>query len=64
MLHEHASTAETKMTLAGNMGIEKAMQLIKGGFSYCLKGEFGSRQYPYSSTFLAKKRAQGFLESA
>jgi putative transposase len=29
------------MTLPGNMTIEKAMQLIKGGFSYRLKKEFG-----------------------
>jgi putative transposase len=29
------------MTLPGNMTIEKAMQLIKGGFSYRLKREFG-----------------------
>ena len=29
------------MTLPGDMTIEKAMQLIKGGFSYRLKREFG-----------------------
>ena len=29
------------MTLPGDMTIEKAMQLIKGGFSYRLKKEFG-----------------------
>jgi putative transposase len=29
------------MTLSGDMTIEKAMQLIKGGFSYRLKREFG-----------------------
>jgi putative transposase len=29
------------MTLPGDMTIEKAMQLIKGGFSYRLKSEFG-----------------------
>ena len=29
------------MTLPGDMAIEKAMQLIKGGFSYRLKKEFG-----------------------
>jgi putative transposase len=29
------------MTLPGDVSIEKAMQLIKGGFSYRLKGEFG-----------------------
>ena len=29
------------MTLPGEMTIEKAMQLIKGGFSYRLKREFG-----------------------
>ncbi len=31
------------MTLQGDMTIEKAMQLIKGGFSYRLKREFGYR---------------------
>src|SRR6202167_1336063 len=31
------------MTLPGDMTIEKAMQLIKGGFSYRLKREFGYR---------------------
>jgi putative transposase len=29
------------MTLAGDMTVEKAMQLIKGGFSYRLRREFG-----------------------
>ena len=29
------------MTLPGDIAIEKAMQLIKGGFSYRLKREFG-----------------------
>ena len=29
------------MTLPGDVAIEKAMQLIKGGFSYRLKKEFG-----------------------
>ena len=29
------------MTLPGDMTIEKAMQLIKGGFSYRLRKEFG-----------------------
>jgi putative transposase len=29
------------MTLPGDMTMEKAMQLIKGGFSYRLKREFG-----------------------
>ena len=29
------------MTLPGDVTIEKAMQLIKGGFSYRLKREFG-----------------------
>jgi putative transposase len=29
------------MTLPGDIAIEKAMQLIKGGFSYRLKKEFG-----------------------
>src|ERR1700683_5293665 len=29
------------MTLSGDMTIEKAMQLIKGGFSYRLRREFG-----------------------
>ena len=29
------------MTLPGDITIEKAMQLIKGGFSYRLKKEFG-----------------------
>ncbi len=29
------------MTVPGDMTIEKAMQLIKGGFSYRLKREFG-----------------------
>ncbi len=29
------------MTLPGELSIEKAMQLIKGGFSYRLKREFG-----------------------
>ncbi len=29
------------ITLPGDMSIEKAMQLIKGGFSYRLKREFG-----------------------
>ena len=29
------------MTLDGNMSIEKAMQLIKGGYSYRLKKDFG-----------------------
>jgi len=29
------------MTIPGDMTIEKAMQLIKGGFSYRLKKEFG-----------------------
>ena len=31
------------MTLPGDVTIEKAMQLIKGGFSYRLKREFGYR---------------------
>jgi putative transposase len=87
------------MTLPGDMAIEKAMQFVKGGFSYRLKREFGyqgevwqrgfsevrisdgqsflqhreyilqnpvkaglvetAEQYPYSYTFLAKKKAQG-----
>jgi putative transposase len=87
------------MTLPGDMTIEKAMQLIKGGFSYRLSREFGyqaevwqrgfsevrisdgqsflqhreyivqnpvkaglvdtAEQYPYSYTYLAKKKAQG-----
>jgi putative transposase len=29
------------MTLPGDVSVEKAMQLIKGGFSYRLKREFG-----------------------
>ena len=29
------------MTLPGDITVEKAMQLIKGGFSYSLKWEFG-----------------------
>jgi putative transposase len=84
------------MTLPGNMTVEKAMQLIRGGFSYRLKKEFGfqgevwqrgfsevrindgqsflqhreyivqnpvraglvdtAEQYPYSYTYLARKR--------
>jgi len=87
------------MTLPLEMTIEKAMQLIKGGFSYRLKKEFGyqgeiwqrgfsevriadaqsfmqhreyiiqnpvkaglaetAEQYPYSYSYLAKKKAQG-----
>jgi putative transposase len=87
------------MTLPDDMTIERAMQLIKGGFSYRLKKEFGyqgevwqrgfsevriadaqsfmqhreyivqnpvkagfvetAEQYPYSYTYLAKKKAQG-----
>jgi putative transposase len=87
------------MTLPGEMTIEKALQLIKGGFSYRLKKEFGyegeiwqrgffevrinneqsfsrhreyivqnpvkaglvatAEQYPYSYTYLSKKKAQG-----
>jgi putative transposase len=87
------------MTLPTKMTIEKAMQLIKGGFSYRLKKEFGyqgevwqggfsevrimgaasfmqhreyiiqnpvkaglvetAELYPYSYTYLAKKKAQG-----
>jgi putative transposase len=31
------------MTLQGNVTVEKAMQLIKGGFSYRLKKDFGYR---------------------
>jgi putative transposase len=34
------------MTLPGDMTIEKAMQLIKGGFSYRLKREFGYLPQP------------------
>jgi putative transposase len=87
------------MTLPGEMTIEKALQLIKGGLSYRLKKEFGyegeiwqrgffevrinnkqsfsrhreyivqnpvkaglvatAEQYPYSYTYLSKKKAQG-----
>jgi putative transposase len=87
------------MTLPVDITIEKAMQLVKGGFSYRLKKEFGykgevwqrgfsevritdgqgfmqhreyivqnpvraglvetAEQYPYSYTYLAKKKAQG-----
>jgi len=87
------------MTLSVEATIEKAMQLIKGGFSYRLKKEFGyqgevwqrgfsevrimdaenfmqhreyiiqnpvkaglveaAELYPYSATYLAKKKAQG-----
>jgi putative transposase len=87
------------MTLSVEATIEKAMQLIKGGFSYRLKKEFGyqgevwqrgfsevrvmdaenfmqhreyiiqnpvktglveaAELYPYSYTYLAKKKAQG-----
>jgi putative transposase len=32
-----------RMTLQGDMTLEKAMQLIKGGFSFRLKSEFGYR---------------------
>jgi putative transposase len=87
------------MTLPVDMTIEKAMQFVKGGFSYRLKKEFGyqgefwqrgfpeirivdaqnfmqhreyiiqnpvkaglvetAEQYPYSYTYLAKKKPRG-----
>jgi len=87
------------MTVPSDMTIEKAMQLVKGGFCYRLRKEYGfqgevwqrgfsevrvndreswlhyreyigdnpvkagladaPQQYPYSYTYLAKKRGQG-----
>jgi putative transposase len=92
------------MTLPGDMTIEKAMQLVKGGFSYRLKKEHGFQgevwqrgfsearvndrrswlqyrdyiaqnpvkaglvdsalQYPYSYTYLVKRKAQGLKPSS
>ena len=87
------------MTIPSDMTIEKAMQLVKGGFCYRLRKEYGFQgevwqrgfsevrvndrqswlryreyigqnpvkaglvdspeQYPYSYTYLARKKAQG-----
>ena len=40
------------MTLQGDMSLEKAMQLIKGGFSFRLKREFGYRERSGNEGFL------------
>jgi putative transposase len=52
------------MTLPGNMAIEKALQLIKGGFSYRLKKEFGYRGEVWQRGFseVRVRDEQSFLQ--
>ena len=47
------------MTLPGDMTIEKAMQLIKGGFSYRLKREFGYQKEVWQRGFSEVRISDG-----
>jgi putative transposase len=47
------------MTVTGDMTIEKAMQLIKGGFSYRLKKEFGYQGEVWQRGFSEVRISEG-----
>ena len=47
------------MTLPGDIAIEKAMQLIKGGFSYRLKREFGHQREVWQRGFSEVRISDG-----
>ena len=53
------------MTLPGELSVEKAMQLIQGGFSYRLKREFGYQGEVWQRGFSEVRiiDRQGFLQS-